>query len=76
MDFPDTVGVNGWPAGDPRGNQGMKAWDPSRYRSLVHPGDSYSYDIFSQAGAALLNPLPFQPLQDNRIRGSLRAYDE
>jgi len=27
--------------------------DPSRYGSLVHPGDSYSYDIFSQAGMAV-----------------------
>src|SRR6185312_1859012 len=24
--------------------------DPARYASLSHPGDSYSYDIFSQAG--------------------------
>jgi hypothetical protein len=27
--------------------------NPSRYGSLVHPGDSYSYDIFSQAGMAI-----------------------
>jgi Alpha/beta hydrolase domain len=27
--------------------------DPVRYASLVHPGDSYSYDIFSQAGQAV-----------------------
>ena len=27
--------------------------DPVRYASLNHPGDSYSYDIFSQAGAAI-----------------------
>src|SRR5262249_7700782 len=27
--------------------------DPARYGSLVHPGDSYSYDIFSQAGQAV-----------------------
>ncbi len=25
----------------------IKAADPARYASLVHPGDSYSYDIFS-----------------------------
>ena len=29
------------------------AGDPARYGSLVHPGDSYSYDIFSQAGQAV-----------------------
>jgi Alpha/beta hydrolase domain len=27
--------------------------DPARYASLAHPGDSYSYDIFSQAGQAV-----------------------
>ncbi|SEP16704.1 hypothetical protein SAMN05660991_03645 [Trujillonella endophytica] len=27
--------------------------DPERYASLSHPGDSYSYDIFSQAGQAV-----------------------
>jgi hypothetical protein len=29
------------------------AGDPIRYESLVHPGDSHSYDIFSQAGQAI-----------------------
>lgn len=29
------------------------AGDPLRYASLLHPGDSYSYDIFSQAGQAI-----------------------
>jgi hypothetical protein len=33
-------------AGPPRG-------DPVRYANLSHPGDSYSYDIFSQAGQAI-----------------------
>ncbi|MFI6279770.1 alpha/beta hydrolase domain-containing protein [Streptomyces sp. NPDC050988] len=27
--------------------------DPVRYEALSHPGDSYSYDIFSQAGEAV-----------------------
>jgi hypothetical protein len=27
--------------------------DPGRYGALSHPGDSYSYDIFSQAGQAI-----------------------
>jgi hypothetical protein len=30
-----------------------KAMDPVRYADLSHPGDSYSYDIFSQAGQAV-----------------------
>jgi hypothetical protein len=29
---------------------GLVAWDKERYGALSHPGDSYSYDIFSQAG--------------------------
>jgi hypothetical protein len=29
------------------------AGDPARYVSLVHPGDSHSYDIYSQAGQAV-----------------------
>jgi len=32
---------------------GLRAWDPERYSALSHPGDAYSYDIFSQAGRLL-----------------------
>jgi hypothetical protein len=28
-------------------------WDPERYGSLVHPGDEFSYDMFTQAGAVI-----------------------
>ncbi len=46
------VGING--GGNALGAAlALKAADPDRYGSLVHPGDSYSYDIFSQAGAAV-----------------------
>jgi len=31
----------------------LKNADSVRYEPLVHPGDDYSYDIFSQAGAAV-----------------------
>lgn len=31
----------------------LKSFDPARYASLSHPGDNYSYDIFSQAGASV-----------------------
>lgn len=34
----------------------LKAWDPVRYATLVHPGDDYSFDIFSQAMAAVKHP--------------------
>src|SRR5262245_14413998 len=29
---------------------GLKGGDPERYGTLSHPGDEYSYDIFTQAG--------------------------
>jgi Alpha/beta hydrolase domain len=32
---------------------GLKAIDPARYGTLEHPGDSFSYDIFTQAGKAV-----------------------
>jgi hypothetical protein len=32
---------------------GIKGSDPARYASLEHPGDSYSYSIYEQAGAAV-----------------------
>src|SRR5262245_44078673 len=31
-------------------NMSLKAQDPERYSRLHHPGDAFSYDIFSQAG--------------------------
>jgi hypothetical protein len=40
----DATAVGGLASG------GLKATDPGRYDSLDHPGDSFSYDIFSQAG--------------------------
>lgn len=43
------VGVSGFD----KNPQGLTQWDPERYGSLVHPGDAYSYDIFSQAALAL-----------------------
>jgi hypothetical protein len=36
--------------------QPMVVDNPARYRGLSHPGDNYSYDIFSQAGEAVLHP--------------------
>jgi hypothetical protein len=41
---------------------GLVAWDPTRYGSLQHPGDAYSYDIFSQVGTILRNPADIDPL--------------
>jgi len=33
----------------------LKQWDPVRYATLHHPGDDYSFDIFAQAGEAVLD---------------------
>lgn len=33
----------------------------ARYASLAHPGDSWSYDIYSQAAQAILDPAPGDP---------------
>ncbi|HEU5026188.1 MAG TPA: alpha/beta hydrolase domain-containing protein [Spirillospora sp.] len=46
---------------------GMRTWDSARYSALAHPGDAYSYDIFSQAAKALRAPNGPKPL------GNLRA---
>lgn len=35
------------------GLNAAKAADPARYAPLSHPGDSFSYDMFTQAGSAL-----------------------
>lgn len=43
------VGVHGFP----QNPGGLKAWDPKRYGSLEHPGDAYSYDIFTQVASAM-----------------------
>jgi hypothetical protein len=46
------VGIDGSPLGIP-GLLSIRHADPQRYASLDHPGDSYAYDIFSQAGQAV-----------------------
>lgn len=33
----------------------LKDWDPQRYGSLHHPGDQWSYDMFSQAARTALD---------------------
>ena len=42
---------------------GLADWDPERYGTLHHPGDDWSYDIFTQAA---------QAVRDGRL-GDLRA---
>jgi hypothetical protein len=64
-----SVGING--GGIDLGGESMalKLYDPDRYGSLVQPGDSFSYDIFSQVGRALQQPgsnNPFKGLDPKR----------
>ena len=40
----------------------LKGVNPARYGTLVHPTDSYSYDMFSQAGQAVRAPAGLAPL--------------
>ncbi len=44
------IGIDGFPGPDAAG---LKQWDPDRYGTLNHPGDGYSYDIFTQAARAI-----------------------
>ena len=49
-------GINGVPgsvATGQAGAGGLKQVDPTRYAALNHPGDSYSFSIFEQAGEAV-----------------------
>jgi len=56
------VGVEG---GQSLGGPGMplKKANPARYGSLVHPGDNFSFDIFSQAGQAVKTGKVLGPLK-------------
>ncbi len=45
----------------------LKTIAPRRYKSLSHPGDSFSYDIFAQAAQAIRHPKGISPLGDTKI---------
>ena len=54
------IGVEGGPvrvavdvAGSEAAGKGLKAIDPARYGDLVHPGDAFANDIFTQVGRAV-----------------------
>jgi hypothetical protein len=46
------AGIDGV-SGMPSMAKPIKAANPTRYEKLAHPGDAYSFDIFSQAGMAI-----------------------
>ena len=53
------IGIEGGPvavavaAGEGIAGRGLKAIDPERYGTLTHPGDAFSYDIYTQVARAL-----------------------
>lgn len=48
---PGGVGLGSLIGGSSPDSKPLKEWDPARYGSLTHPGDDYSFDIFSQVGS-------------------------
>lgn len=51
----------------------LRKIDPVRYSSLHHPGDTYSYDIFSQAAQAVRHPQGIDPLGGLQVRKMIAA---
>jgi hypothetical protein len=57
------------------GVDALKAADGERYGTLLHPGDTYCYDIFAQAGAAVGWPEGVDPMGGLKVERVL-AYGE
>ena len=57
------VGIDGGgPFGPP-----LKTVDSEHYGSLSHPGDSFAYDIFSQAAQAVRRPVGLDPMEGLKV---------
>lgn len=73
------VGVSAQKAGVDGGSKigvvdlSLKKADPARYGTLVHPGDSFSYDMYSQVAQAVLKPKDVDPLQGLSVRHVIAA---
>lgn len=70
------VGVSAQSAGVEGGGAfdiSLKSVDPQRYGSLSHPGDSFSYDIFSQAAQSVRNPDGLDPLEGLEVQRMIAA---
>jgi hypothetical protein len=57
------IALQAWEAGEPG----------DRYASISHPGDSFAYDIFSQAGRAIGHPLESGPAPLGELTGSIKS---
>ena len=63
---PVAMGVEG---GDGIAGVGIRHLDPARYGSLTHPGDAFSYDIYTQVARALREGEALGELIPQRILG-------
>jgi hypothetical protein len=69
------IGVEGGPvlvkvqgvAGAEDQGKGLKAIDPARYGTLEHPGDGFSFDIYTQAARALRAGAGLNGLRPQRV---------
>lgn len=64
-----SIGIEGGPVAvpiklaiDAGAGRGLRAIDPARYGDLHHPGDAFSYDIYTQVGRALRSTHRGSPL--------------
>lgn len=57
------------------GHYDLKTINPTRYGSLVHPGDKYSFDMFSQVSQAVLHPVGTDPLAGLHVRRAIASGD-
>jgi hypothetical protein len=64
------VGIDG---GSGIVNFSLKTVDAARYGSLQHPGDSFSYDMYSQAAQAVVHPKNIDPLDGLKIQRVIAA---
>lgn len=69
------IGVEGGPvlvsvsgiAGSEAAGKGLKAIDPARYGTLEHPGDGFSFDIFTQVARATRDGAGLNGLTPRRV---------
>ena len=67
------IGIEGGPtavsvsAAEGLSGRGLRALDPERYGDLHHPGDAFSYDIFTQVARALRTGEVLGDLEPERV---------
>lgn len=50
-----------------------KVWDPVRYAPLSHPGDDFSFDMFSQMAKAIRAPAGTDPMAGLKVKRIIAA---